>query len=108
MNNKCQYEVRPIEPVKINGITFTQADFVCLARKLQEYMRITHFGEPMEEAFLSGCCNCPYGGKTGSNECAHITAMMDLGRLTGTYFSLWEGKNGGMDGLPDEYKKPKE
>ena len=106
MNNN--YEVQPIAPVTINGITFTQADFVCLARKLQEYVRIVHFGEPIKDAFLASCCNCPYAIRGEKNECAHLTAIMQLTKLTGTYFSFWEGKDGGMSGLPDEYKKPKE
>lgn len=102
MNNK--YEARPIEPVIINGIKFTQADFVCLARKMQEYMRITSFGEPVDEVYMSGCCNCPYA----KEDCANIVAVSKVAQLTGTYFSVWEGKDGKMCGLPDEYKKPKE
>lgn len=103
MNNK--YESRPIEPVIINGITFTQADFVCLARKAQEYTRIAGFDEPIEDAFLSGCYSCPYGG---NGECVNILAMEKLAKLTGVFYSIWEGKDGSMSDLPDEYRKPKD
>jgi len=101
-----QYEAAHFNPVIINGIEFTQADFVCLARKAQEYVRITGFEEPVNDVFHAGCYSCPYGG--GNDSCANIIAMEKLTKLTGTYFSLWEGKDGGMSGLPDEYKKPKD
>ena len=101
MSDKYQYEVRPIEPVGINGIEFTQDDFYCLARKTQEYMHITSFEELVDEAFMSGCRSCPYM----KGNCANMVATSKIAQLTGTYFSMWEGKNGSMSGLPDEYKK---
>lgn len=100
----AKYKPQPISPIKINDINFTSADLHCLSRKLHEYVRIVHFEEPLDEAAHSGCYMCPYN----RSDCRHIVAPEKLAQLTGTYLSIFEGKDGKMAGLPEGYKIPKD
>jgi hypothetical protein len=92
MNNQ---QAAHIDPVTINGITLTEGDLNCIARKAQEYMRITHFNEPVEEVFFSTCRTCPHNKGA---ECHHIDAIEKVAKLTGVQISLWGDKHGRMMG----------
>ena len=102
MNDK--YEAAHFDTVTINEIELTERDLHCLARKAQGYARITNFGESVEESSFSGCYACPYR----FTKCFPNDAAMKVAQLTGVHFSGRKDKDGRMEGLPKEYKIPKD
>lgn len=68
-------EIQPAKPIMFNGVEFTEIDLKCIANRLQEFMRINFWDEPVKEALFSGCCGC---GRHGTDDCAHLTSAFKL------------------------------
>lgn len=88
MEEQEKYLTRPVEEIKINGITFTDRDFQCVARTIQKFVIKNLHNVDLQEGETFGCHDCPYGQTHG---CHPHDAFEKIGKLTGVHTSIWEG-----------------